>query len=48
LLNLCAIKFFRAVSLIFSWTIDEAYIKVKGVWKYLYLAMGKEGKKLSF
>ena len=26
------------------WRMDEAYIKVKGVWKYLYRAVDKEGK----
>ena len=25
-----------------SWRIDETYIKVKGVWKYLYRAVDKE------
>ncbi len=27
-----------------SWRMDETYIKVKGVWKYLYRAVDKEGK----
>ena len=27
---------------------DETYIKVKGVWKYLYRAVDKEGKKIDF
>lgn len=27
---------------------DEAYIKVKGVWKYLYRAVDNEGKKIDF
>jgi transposase-like protein len=26
-----------------SWRMDETYIKVKGVWKYLYRAVDKEG-----
>ncbi|TYQ18821.1 UNVERIFIED_ORG: DDE superfamily endonuclease [Zoogloea ramigera] len=31
-----------------SWRIDETYIKVKGVWKYLYRAVDKEGKTVDF
>jgi putative transposase len=27
-----------------SWRMDETYIKVKGVWKYLYRAVDKQGK----
>ena len=27
---------------------DETYIKVKGVWKYLYRAVDKEGKTVDF
>ena len=27
---------------------DETYIKVKGVWKYLYRAVDKEGKTIDF
>ena len=27
-----------------SWRMDETYIKVKGVWKYLYRAVDKHGK----
>ena len=26
-----------------SWRMDETYIKVKGVWKYLYRAVDKQG-----
>ena len=29
-----------------SWRMDETYIKVKGVWKYLYRAVDKQGKTL--
>ena len=28
----------------YSWRMHETYIKVKGVWKYLYRAVDKEGK----
>ena len=28
--------------------LDETYIKVKGVWKYLYRAVDKEGKTVDF
>src|SRR5471032_3289176 len=31
-----------------SWRMDEAYIKVKGVWKYLYRAVDKQGKSIDF
>ena len=31
-----------------SWRMDETYIKVKGIWKYLYRAVDKEGKRLTF
>ena len=32
----------------YSWRIDETYIKVKGVWKYLYRAVDKKGKTVDF
>ena len=31
-----------------SWRMDETYIKVKGVWTYLYRAVDKQGKTLDF
>jgi len=31
-----------------SWRIDETYIKVKGVWKYLYRAVDSDGNTLDF
>ena len=31
-----------------SWRVDETYIKVKGVWKYLYRAVDKEGNRIDF
>jgi putative transposase len=31
-----------------SWRMDETYIKVKDVWKYLYRAVDKEGKTIDF
>ena len=31
-----------------SWRMDKTYIKVKSVWKYLYRAVDKEGKKSIF
>ena len=31
-----------------SWRMDKTYIKVKGVWKYLYRAVDKEGKTVDF
>ena len=31
-----------------SWRVDETYIKVRGVWKYLYRAVDSQGKTLDF
>ncbi len=31
-----------------SWRVDETYIKIKGVWKYLYRAVDSEGNTLDF
>src|SRR3954451_11060321 len=31
-----------------SWRMDETYIKVKGVWKYLYRAVDKQGQTVDF
>ena len=31
-----------------SWRVDETYILVKGVWKYLYRAVDKAGKTIDF
>ena len=31
-----------------SWRVDETYIKVKGVWMYLYRAVDSEGNTLEF
>jgi putative transposase len=31
-----------------SWRLDETYIKVKGVWKYLYRAVDKHGQTIDF
>jgi putative transposase len=31
-----------------SWRMDETYILVKGVWKYLYRAVDKAGKTINF
>ena len=31
-----------------SWRMDETYIKVKGVWRYLYRAVDKEGDTVDF
>ena len=31
-----------------SWRMDETYIKVKGVWIYLYRAVDKQGKTVDF
>ncbi len=31
-----------------SWRMDETYIKIKGVWNYLYRAVDKEGNTIDF
>jgi putative transposase len=31
-----------------SWHVDETYIKIKGVWHYLYRAVDKEGDTIDF
>ncbi len=31
-----------------SWRMDETYVRVKGVWKYLYRAVDKHGNTLDF
>lgn len=31
-----------------SWRMDETYVKVKGIWVYLYRAIDKHGKTLDF
>ncbi len=31
-----------------SWRVDETYVLVKGVWKYLYRAVDKAGKTIDF
>ena len=31
-----------------SWRMDETYIKVKGIWKYLYRAVDKQDKTVDF
>jgi putative transposase len=31
-----------------NWRMDETYIKVKGVWKYLYRAVDREGESVDF
>ena len=31
-----------------SWRMDETYIKIKGVWVYLYRALDKEGNTIDF
>ena len=31
-----------------SWRVDETYVKVRGKWKYLFRAVGKDGRTLDF
>lgn len=56
-INRWAIRFLPLLETVFrkykrpvggSWRMDETYIKVKGVWKYLYRAVDKQGKTVDF
>ena len=56
-INRWAIRFLPVLEKVFrrhkhpvgaSWRMDETYIKVKGVWKYLYRAVDKQGKTIDF
>lgn len=56
-INRWAIRFLPVLEKVFrkykcpaggSWRMDETYIKVNGVWKYLYRAVDKEGKTVDF
>ncbi|MEN9657621.1 MAG: hypothetical protein RL571_1086 [Pseudomonadota bacterium] len=56
-INRWAIRFLPLLELVFrqykrpvggSWRMDETYIKVKGVWTYLYRAVDKDGKTIDF
>ena len=56
-INRWAIRFLPTLEKVFrkhkrpvgvSWRMDETYIKVKGIWKYLYRAVDKEGKTVDF
>ena len=56
-INRWAIRFLPLLELAFrqykrpvggSWRMDETYIKVKGVWTYLYRAVDKSGKTIDF
>jgi transposase-like protein len=31
-----------------SWRVDETYVKIKGVWTYLYRAVDSQGNTLEF
>jgi len=55
--NRWSIKFLPVLEKIFrkhkrpvggSWRMDETYIKVNGQWKYLYLAVDKDGATIEF
>jgi len=56
-INRWAIRFLPVLEKVFrrykrptggSWRMDETYIKVNGIWKYLYRAVDKEGKTVDF
>jgi transposase-like protein len=31
-----------------SWRVDETYIAIKGIWRYLYRAVDKQGMTIDF
>lgn len=41
-------RWYKRFSFGSSWRVDETYIKVKGVWKYLYRAVDKQGRTITF
>ncbi|MDW3651877.1 MAG: IS6 family transposase [Bacteroidia bacterium] len=41
-------RWYKKFSFSGSWRVDETYIKVKGVWKYLYRAVDKYGRTIDF
>ena len=56
-INRWAIRFLPLIEKVFrkhkrpvsrSWRMDETYIKVKGVWMYLYRAVDKQGQAVDF
>ena len=56
-INLRSIRFLPMLEKVFrqykrlvgtSWRMGKTYINVKGVWKYLYRAVDKEGKTIDF
>jgi len=56
-INRWAIRFLPVLEKVFrkykhpvggSWRMDETYIKVKGIWKYLYRAVDKLGRTVDF
>jgi transposase-like protein len=56
-INLWTIRFLPLLEKVFrkykrpvgeSWRMDETYIKVKDVWKYLYRAVDKQGQTVDF
>jgi len=56
-INRWAIRFLPLLEMVFrkhkravgsSWRMDETYVKVKGVWKYLYRAVDKDGNTVDY
>ncbi len=43
--KLCHYQFIKIDS---SWQLDETYVKVKGVWFYLYGVFGEQGEHVDF
>ena len=42
------VRWYVAYSLSYRWRLDETYIRILGVWKYLYRAADKQGHTVDF
>lgn len=42
------LRWYWKPGLVYSWRVDETYVKVKGKWAYLYRAVDKRGRTIDF